>query len=618
MTNLYRYLVRLKTGIVACCLLSLILFSATSFAQAPPSRLGQARTLVENGDIEKAIPLYKAIYDEAPFDKNVYTEYLQVLLNAKHYKDAEALVEYMQKIRREDPALLIDLGHVQELAGNRKQAAQYYDKALETAGKDEYNGRMLAAAFTAIQKEDYAIKVYEQLQKESGNPFQYATELAGLYGAKGDVKNALSALMQVVEMQPQSLTDVKASLLKLTETDPAQKEAVQKEIAKRLKNDPENVVWNDLQNWLFMQYGEYEKALEQVIALDKRSNNQGTRVYVYAGMAAKEGRYSQAAQGYEYVLSFGTSSPLYQKALEESVRLQTLQLQEHLPVDRKMLATALQQYDQLFRDFPEYKTQPLRKDYAMLLARYAHEVDSAIHVLNELVNIPGLPKSLVAASKLDLGDYYILEEKIWDASLMYSQVDKMFKQDILGEEARFRNAKLAYYRGDFQWAQTQLSVLKSSTTELIANDALYLSVLITENTPPDSNITPLLKFAHADLLLFQNKTKEAQTLLDSIAKAFPENPLQDDILMLSAKIATQEGRFQDAVSKLEMVLSQYGDDVLGDDAAFQLAVIYEKYLQNSSKAMEYYEKLITTYPGSTYVQQARAAYRDLADSQKPS
>src|SRR5690606_27702483 len=112
------------------------------------------------------------------------------------------------------------------------------------------------------------------------------------------------------------------------------------------------------------------------------------------------------------------------------------------------------------------------------------------------------------------------------------QVDKMYKQDMLGEEARFRNAKLAYYRGDFQWAQTQLTVLKSSTTELIANDALYLSVLITENTPPDSNITPLLRFAHADLLLFQNKTKEADLLLDSIATTFPENPLQDDILML--------------------------------------------------------------------------------------
>lgn len=618
MTDLYRHPARMRTGITACCLLLLTLFSAATFAQTPPSRLGQARTLVENGDLEKAIPLYKGIYDEAPFDKNVYTEYLQVLLKAKFYKDAEALVEYMQKIRREDNTLLIDLGRVQELAGNRKQAELNYNKAVESAGQDEYSGQMLAAAFTAIQKEDYAIKVYEQLQKESGNPFQYATELAGLYGAKGDVKNALSALMHVAEIQPQAMTDIKASLLKLTETDPAQKEAVQKEIAKRLKKDPDNVVWNDLQNWLFMQYGEYDKVLEQVIALDKRSNNQGARVYIYAGMAAKEGRYSQAVQGYEYVLAFGPSSPLYQKALIESVLLQTQQLQERLPVDQQLLEATLQQYNRLFREFPEYKSQPIRKDYAMLLARYAHRVDSAIHVLNELVEIPGLPKSLIAASKLDLGDYYILEEKIWDASLMYSQVDKMFKQDMLGEEARFRNARLAYYRGDFQWAQTQLSVLKSSTTELIANDALYLSVLITENTPPDSNITPLLKFAHADLLLFQNKTKDADALLDSIAKAFPENPLQDDMLMLGAKIATQEGRLQDAVSKLETVLTHYGDDVLGDDAAFQLAVIYEKYLQNAIKAMEYYEKLITLYPGSTYVQQARAVYRRLAEQQKPS
>jgi len=618
MIKIYEHPFRKLRRIIAGCLLMTVLFSSGTLAQLPPSRLGQARTLVENGDMESAIPIYKAIYDEAPFDKNIYSEYLQVLLNAKHYKDAEDLVQYMQKIRREDPALLIDLGRVQELAGNRKQAEQYYNQAVESAGKDEYSGRMLAAAFTAIQKDNYAIKVYEHLQKESGNPFQYATELAGLYASKGDVRNALSALIQVLELQPQALNDIKTSLLRITETDAAQKDAVQKEITKRLKKYPDNPVWNDLQNWLFMQYGEYDKALEQMIALDKRNNNQGARVYVYADIAAKEGRLNQAIKAYEYVLAFGSSSPLYQKALVESVQLQTQQLQERMPVDQQLLNLLLKKYDLLFREFPEYTAQPLRKDYAMLLARYAHQVDSAIQVLNELIQVPGLPKSLLAGSKLDLGDYYILEEKIWDASLMYAQVDKMYKQDMLGEEARFRNAKLAYYRGDFQWAQTQLTVLKSSTTELIANDALYLSVLITENTPPDSNITPLLRFAHADLLLFQNKTKEADLLLDSIATTFPENPLQDDILMLRAKIALQEGRQEDAISMMETVLNQYGDDVLGDDAAFQLAILYEKHLRDATKAMEYYEKLITLYPGSTYVQQARDAYRRLAEQQKPS
>jgi tetratricopeptide (TPR) repeat protein len=231
--------------------------------------------------------------------------------------------------------------------------------------------------------------------------------------------------------------------------------------------------------------------------------------------------------------------------------------------------------------------------------------------LNELIAQPRLQKEFIGNVKLDLGDYLVLQQKLWDASLIYSQVDKDFKQDMLGEEARFRNAKLAYYRGDFEWAQTQLSVLKSSTTELIANDALYLSVLITENTPPDSNLAPLLRFAAADLLMFQFKSKEADQLLDSIAKAFPENPLQDDILMQRGKIAEEEGRYNDAIDFYQKTVKDFGDDVLADDAVFRLGTLYQNKIKDKAKAIEYYEKLIVDYPGSTWVQQARAQYNEL-------
>ncbi|MGN6476000.1 MAG: tetratricopeptide repeat protein, partial [Flavipsychrobacter sp.] len=178
-------------------------------------------------------------------------------------------------------------------------------------------------------------------------------------------------------------------------------------------------------------------------------------------------------------------------------------------------------------------------------------------------------------------------------------------EDILGEEARFRNAKLAYYRNDFGWAQTQLTVLKASTSELIANDALYLSILITENIPPDSNMVPLQRYAYADLLLFQNKDKEAEALLDSISTNFPDHPLKDDILMQKATLAQKHREYDRALGLLKEVYEKYGKDVLGDDAVFRTATIYEKYLKKPEEAKKYYEQLIIDYPGSTYVQTAR-------------
>ncbi len=216
-----------------------------------------------------------------------------------------------------------------------------------------------------------------------------------------------------------------------------------------------------------------------------------------------------------------------------------------------------------------------------------------------------------------MGDYYVLTGRIWEASLLYSQVDKDFKNDALGEDARFRNAKLSYYRGDFPYAQEQLSVLKASTSELIANDALYLSVLITENTAKDSINIPFERFAYADLLLFQNKDKEAETLLDSITTAYPKHPLNDDVLMLRAKIADKHHDYNRELDYLKIIYEKYGKDVLGDDAVYKTALIYDKNLNKPELAKSFYEKLIIDYPGSTFVQAARKRLSDLNNPSLP-
>jgi tetratricopeptide (TPR) repeat protein len=191
-------------------------------------------------------------------------------------------------------------------------------------------------------------------------------------------------------------------------------------------------------------------------------------------------------------------------------------------------------------------------------------------------------------------------------------VDKDFKQDMLGEEARFKNAKLSYYTGDFKWAQGQLDVLKASTSELIANDALNLSVLITENNPPaDSNTTPLLMFARADLLEFQNKDQQAIDILDSISSTYPEHPLLDDILMQKVNMAYKKQDYSEAAMLLQKIVSNYADDVLADDAIFNLAQINEEFFSNKDEAKRLYEQILTKYPGSSFVNQARKNYRRL-------
>jgi len=271
-------------------------------------------------------------------------------------------------------------------------------------------------------------------------------------------------------------------------------------------------------------------------------------------------------------------------------------------------------FESFFQQFPAYAGSDVACKYAELLAQFGDNTPKAIEVLKKVVASAGMQKDLIGRAKLQLGDYYILTGSTWEASLIYSQVDKDFKQDALGEEARYRNAKLSYYHGDFKWAQDQLSVLKAATSELIANDALYLSVLITENTQ-DSDTYPLRRFAYADLLLFQNKDKDAETLLDSISNAYPKHDLQDDILMLHARLEEKHHNYSKALEYLATIIEKYKDDVLGDDAVFKTAEIYATNLNDKDKAKKYYEQLLLDYPGSTYVQTARKRLGELSSGQ---
>jgi tetratricopeptide (TPR) repeat protein len=587
-------------------------------AQRQPENMALARQYLKDKAYDKALPYFKKEYDLAPFDKSVYDEYLDALLLAAKYDDAEALVQYMTKIRREDPVMLLDLGRVYEAAGKKKKAEEQYEQALAKVSGEDFRTRQIADAFSRLSRNDYAIKTYERARTMLQNPYMYATELGLLYSKEGNTEESVKAMMDQLVIQPNVLDDVKSALLQITGEDEKKKAIAQKQIAKRITLQPDNPYWVELLTWVAIQKGDYRGAYQQITELDKKLKEEGERVVSFCKTAAAAGQYAIALEGYKYVMDKGSTGPMYEEAWDGRIKVMQKQLEEKKPVDQKQLAAVRKEYATFLNEYPQYATAPFIRDYARVEARYALQVDTAIALLERSINAPNARKDFIGYAKLDLGDYYLLQGKVWDATLLYSQVDKAFKEDLLGEEARFRNAKLAYYRGDFKWAQSQLSVLKASTTELIANDALYLSVLITENIPPDSNMTPLLRFAAADLLLFQNQTVASDKLLDSISTAFPQAELMDDIFLLRSRIAEEEGRNADAVVFLEKILKDYGDDVLGDDAAYRLALVYDEKLKDKAKALQYYETLITRYPGSTYVQAARIRYQKLKEGKSSS
>lgn len=567
--------------------------------------VADARKLVAEKEYKKAINIYSELYGISP--DSVYSEYLNTLIAAKKCKGAEKLVEdkaakFPPGVRK--PEINLELGMVYDQCGNADKAKAQYDSVLGMLNGDDIFTNNVANAFVDAGKDDYAILAYERALQLLGNPPLYNRQLATLHAKMGNLDKAVDALLQGGPSGLMPADAAKELLLELLGNDENKLRTVQKALVRKINLEPGNNYYGEILTWIYTQRNDWDGALMQIEAIDERNNEPGRRVFEFARTAVAAKEYETANKAFDHVIEKGKDMPYYVMAKSEKLAAAFARLEgDHArkPEDVTALAAL---YDSFLVEFPKHYTQKTASDFATLNAVYGNNVKRAIQILTKAIEEPDTRRNMKGIFKLQLGDYYLLQGRQWDATLSYSQVEKEFKQDVMGEDARFRNARLAYYFGDFDLAQKLLSILKSGTSNLIANDAIDLSVVLTENIE-DSVTTPLERFAYAGLLLFQNKDKEAEALVDSIGTAFPEHPLNDDLMMMRAAIAMKHHDYPKAIAHLKVVIDKYGKDVLGDDAVFKTAEIYYHELHQQAEAKNYYEQLIIDYPGSTYVQAAR-------------
>jgi len=205
----------------------------------------------------------------------------------------------------------------------------------------------------------------------------------------------------------------------------------------------------------------------------------------------------------------------------------------------------------------------------------------------------------------------VYSSKFNTALIYYTQVQNDLKNHTIGQTARFKIAQTSYFKGDFDWAQSQLKVLKNSTAQLIANDALDLNLLITDNVVKDSLKIALKKYAVADLLAFQNKDSQAIDTLQIVLNNFKGHPIEDETLFKQAKLFEKINEFTKAENNYLQIITINKDDILADDAVYSIAELYLNKLNSIEKAKEYFQKIIFDYPSSIYLVDARKKYRKL-------
>ncbi len=584
-------------------------------SQTDDAQRNLALQYYNNGEYEKAVTLFDELYEKSGHSDYFYRYLLNSYLKLENYKAAEKLSKNQWKRNKGNEIYLVDRGYVAKLSGDLKSAKRYFESAIEEMDPGIVAVSQLATAFIQADEFDLAVKTYKKgRQRVKGYTFDL--ELARLYYDRGDPIKMSHYLLDYLAWRPGEM-DVIKSILQDPLSDDEVYTEVQKQLYRKIRENPTAVYYNELLIWLFLQRRDFENALLQAKALDKRFGENGERVFKLATEAINMQDYDAAIEGLDYLLKKGRNSPYYFYAREAMLTVKKEKLNAGYQYSREEVESLKSDYEDFIKEFGQnpLRLASIKKDLAYLEAYYLHDLKGAISLCEELLKAPGLNRNMKASIKLDYADYLLADGQVWDATLIYAQVDLDLKDEPLGELARYKNAKLYYYIGDFEFSQGMLEVLKGSSSELIANDALELSIFITSNLGLDTTALPLMLFAKADLLKFQKKYTEATALLDSIAKTFPAGELMDDIWYQMANIAMEEQDIDAAISYYEKVIEQDFDDLLKDNALFRLAEIYDRVKGDENKAMELYKELILDYQGSIFTEEARERFRALRGDQ---
>lgn len=595
-------------------LLSILLFGVALdvWAQPASQSLPLAIQYYQTGEMAKAAELFENVMRAEPGNATAYAYLYVAYLQLQQAERAEKLAAGMAKRDPSQAAYEVDRAYALRQQQEEKRALNIYEGLLKKLGPNRGQIMMLTNAFRNRGENDWALRSLQQGRKLLTEPLAFSLELADLYLATGRKGEMVAAYLDYLQAAPQQLGYVQNMLQsRLTDED---YEVLRQALLAGIQRRPEDLALAELMVWFFVQQSDFETAFYQAKALDQRLNENGQRMLSLARAAVENKQFKSAGLFYAYLVEKGSRHPAYYEARYEllDARRQELEAAAAGKGEWELLSTAFADY---LRDFPQHRQVLLvKKGHARVLAYELQQFESAVSLLEQAV-AEGGERRMLASVKLDLGDLYLLSEEYWEAALVYGQVEKDFPNDPLGQEAKFRNARLSFFQAEFAWSQAQLDVLKASTSQRIANDAMALSLLIADNLNLDTSILPMRAFAAAELLAFRQDVAGATQAFEQMLVDFKDHALSDEVYLRLARLQAKQGNYTAARQWYERIVEAYAQDILGDDAHFELAVLLEEKLKDTAEAQRWYEKLLKQYPDSTFTFEARRRYRQLRGDQ---
>ena len=589
--------------------LFLLFFLGTSSLSFSQNEYLLGENYYREGEFEKATQIFKKLYSKSPFNTNYLNRLISCYQELDEFLVAENLLKSRIKANASQTYLYVFLGHNYERQQKNEKARIYYEMALNSLDKNATYAGIIGRLFKNYNALDNAILAYEKSMQKNPNA-NYSFQIAQIYGEKGAFKQMFESYMNMIDKNENYLNTVQRFTSKYITEDPENKNNIlfRKTLLRKSVNNPKDV-WNLLLSWLFALQKDYGKALTQEKALYQRNPTDLSSIFNLGKISFNGKDFEAAKQCFDFV--------------NEKALLKQEKINANLYISKIAVATKNPETEAIFQNlFNQFgknsSTIELQVAFADFLTFQKDNPREATVILEEALTF-SRSKFDKARIKLKLGDVLVFEGKFNKALIYFSQIQTQLKNHELAQQARFKVAQTSYFKGDFTWAKAQLKVLKGSTTQLIANDAVRLFLKITDNEPVDSIPSGLKQLARAELLAFQNKDQEAFKVLSSLflekgvfANGLaPGEVIYDDVLFFQAKLLIKLEKYDDALLSFSKIVAADNQGIYTDDVYFEMAELYNNKLNNPEKASEYYQKIIFDYASSIYLVEARKKFRKL-------
>jgi len=610
--SLLKLLIKSYLGALAC----IIIISNSLHAQTnDPVQI--ATEYYNQGDLEKAKDEFKKLARNKRNIPRIHETYFRLLLTIEDFDEAEKYLGNVIKNYPDNFTYEVDLGVLYRTMNQEERANQLLDQVVikvtnrSALDKRSNETRMLAQTFFEKNFRDKALDTYINGRSIMGQEDLFALDLARVYQLMNKKQPMISEYLNFSKNQPQNLNYVKNSLQRyLPEAEDL--DTLETTLYTVIQKEAGNSTYNDLLVWTHLQQKNFPAALRQARALDKRLANNGDNIMNVGMISFRNNEYKTSKKAFDYIIEEFPESPSKRLASRYLLLSEEEVLKNSYPIDSSAIRDLISRYEVFISESRDvFSIMESQRRIALLQAFQLNEIEKAIETLTGMLKQQVGRHNVVAEAKMDLADIYLLNKEPWESILLYGQVERMFRDEPLGYMAKLKSAKLSYFKGDFELAQSNLDILKLATSREIANDALDLSILIKNNTVFDSTDVVMQEYANIELMLFQNQKKQALAAMDSMLVKYNYHSIVDEVLYLQAQTELELGHIEKALLSLDKIKEAHYFEILGDDALFLMGTIYQDSLGDNETAMGLFNDLLTKFPGSIYVAEARTRFREL-------